>query len=171
MRALSIPDGIEWPSNVARYPHVGPADHPAFYASCRFALNVTRGDMVRVGYSPSVRLFEAAACACPIISDRWPGIETLFEPNREILLAETTEDALVLLIGMSDAERRAIGEAGRRKLFKAHRARHRAEELERYLLEAESRARLSAADRARAARIELGGGKAPSIGRAAAIRT
>ena len=66
------PDELTWPSNVERIDHVGPADHPAFYAASRFTLNVTRADMIAAGHSPSVRLFEAAACACPVISQARP---------------------------------------------------------------------------------------------------
>ena len=82
------PDDIEWPANVERIEHVPPADHAGFYASSRFTLNVTRADMIRAGYSPSVRLFEAAACRTPIVSDEWPGLETIFVPGREIVLAD-----------------------------------------------------------------------------------
>ena len=81
------PDDIDWPANVERIEHVPPHEHPAFYAASRFTLNVTRADMIRAGYSPSVRLFEAAACGTPIISDIWDGLDTLFEPGREIVLA------------------------------------------------------------------------------------
>lgn len=146
-----FPDAIAWPDNVARFQHVGPADHPAFYASCRFCLNVTRADMARLGFSPSVRLFEAAACASPIISDRWPGIESLFAPRREILLADKTEEALAILLQMSEADRRALGKAARRRLLGVHRASHRAQELERHLIEALDRAREGASGRARLA--------------------
>ncbi len=69
-----------------------PAEHAAFYAASRFTLNVTRADMIRAGYSPSVRLFEAAACGTPIISDVWDGLETIFVPGREIVLADAPDD-------------------------------------------------------------------------------
>src|SRR3712207_8248286 len=45
--------------------HLPPAEHRWFYNAQRFTLNVTRADMIRAGHSPSVRLFEAAACAVP----------------------------------------------------------------------------------------------------------
>ena len=51
------PDGIDWPENVERIEHLPPEAHPEFYAASRFALNVTRADMIAAGYSPSVRLF------------------------------------------------------------------------------------------------------------------
>ena len=128
------PDSIDWPDNVDRIEHLPPEDHPAFYASSRFALNVTRADMIAAGFSPSVRLFEAAACAAPIVSDRWDGIETLLEPGREILLADTTADMLELLQGNDDMTR--VGIAARRRILGSHTSAHRAAELERHLMEA-----------------------------------
>jgi hypothetical protein len=91
------PGHIAWPANVERLEHVAPADHPAFYSASRFTLNVTRADMIAAGYSPSVRLFEAAACGAPIISDVWPGLDELFEPGREIASLANTAAVLGLL--------------------------------------------------------------------------
>lgn len=138
-----FPDALDWPDNVTRLTHVAPHDHPEFYARCRFTLNVTRASMVRAGFSPSVRLFEAAACSTPIISDPWPGLETIFRPGKEILLAETTDTVLGFLRGMSDRERRTVGGAGRSRILAAHSSRHRARELEHHLCEARERQRVS----------------------------
>ena len=134
------PSGIDWPGNVERLEHVPPAGHPAFYASSRFTLNVTRGDMIRAGFSPSVRLFEAAACACPIISDVWQGLNTLFEPGREILLADSAKPVLEALTALAEPARRAIGDAGRARVLAAHTADHRAAELDGLLQQARSAA-------------------------------
>jgi nucleoside-diphosphate-sugar epimerase/spore maturation protein CgeB len=123
------PADIEWPANVERLEHVPPADHPAFYAASRFTLNVTRADMVAAGYSPSIRLFEAASCGTPIISDVWDGIETLFEPGAEIVLAHAVEDVLAAL-AMDDAARAALAEGARRRVLENHTSAHRAETLE-----------------------------------------
>jgi spore maturation protein CgeB len=131
------PDGIDWPANVQRMDHVPPADHPAFYAASRFTLNVTRADMIDAGYSPSVRLFEAAACGAPIVSDAWEGLDELFAPGREILLAEDAAVVLHALRETPEAQRRALGEAGRRRILAAHTAGHRAAELEALLCAAE----------------------------------
>jgi nucleoside-diphosphate-sugar epimerase/spore maturation protein CgeB len=128
------PDHIDWPANVERIEHLGPSAHPEFYAASRFALNVTRADMIAAGYSPSVRLFEAAACATPIISDFWNGIETLLEPNREILFASSTEDVVSVLTDRDDLSR--IGAAARRRILASHTAAHRASELERHIQQA-----------------------------------
>jgi spore maturation protein CgeB len=132
------PAGIAWPDNVERLEHVAPADHPAFYSASRFTLNVTRADMIAAGHSPSVRLFEAAACGTPIISDVWPGLDELFEPGREIAFA--TDTAAVL--GLLNAPPRVgegIGAAGRARILGQHTAHHRALELERHLRDALAR--------------------------------
>lgn len=127
------PDGLAWPSNVERFAHVGPHDHAEFYGSSRYTLNVTRRDMVRAGFSPSVRLFEAAACSTPVISDLWPGIETFFDPGRSILLAGTGEDVLAALRDPDPARPAAIGRAARDAVGAAHTAAHRAAQLEQAL--------------------------------------
>ena len=108
-----------------RIDHVPPSEHAAFYAASRFTLNVTRADMIRAGYSPSVRLFEAAACGTPIISDIWDGIDTLFAPGREIVLAADGRRARGPGRGFR-GERRRIGEAARRRVLAEHTAAHRA---------------------------------------------
>jgi nucleoside-diphosphate-sugar epimerase/spore maturation protein CgeB len=126
------PDSIDWPANVERIDHVAPADHPAFYDASRYTLNVTRADMVEAGWSPSVRLFEAAACGVPVISDRWAGIDSLLEPGREIVLADVSEEVVAQL----GEDAGAMGASARRRILASHTAAHRAAELERHLLEA-----------------------------------
>ena len=123
---------IDWPENVERIEHCPPADHAEFYSASRFTLNVTRADMIRAGWSPSVRLFEAGACATPIISDKWDGIETLFRPGQEIVLADTAADVLAAL----DRDADQMGRAARARIESAHSAGHRAAELESHLAEA-----------------------------------
>nr|WP_315051242.1 GDP-mannose 4,6-dehydratase [uncultured Brevundimonas sp.] len=126
------PSDIDWPANVERIEHLPPADHPAFYGASRFTLNVTRADMIEAGHSPSIRLFEAAACATPVISDAWDGLEQLFTPGEEIVLAQSFEDVEAALLA-SDEEARAMGAAARRRILEAHTPVHRAETLEREL--------------------------------------
>lgn len=133
------PDHIAWPANVERIEHVPPQDHAAFYGASRFTLNITRTDMLRAGYSPSVRLFEAAACATPILTDRWTGLETVFAPGTEILAASDAAEVLAVLCSLPETRRRALGEAARRRVLAAHAARHRAAELEAHLFAALAR--------------------------------
>lgn len=138
------PPTIDWPENVSRTEHLSPEAHRSFYSAQRFTLNVTRRDMAEAGYSPSVRLFEAAACATPIVSDAWPGIETFFHPGEEILLASGTEDVIRLLCEMPERARAAVGRRARQRVLAEHTAAHRAESLERYtreVLDAGSRRR------------------------------
>ena len=130
------PADIDWPPNVERIEHLPPSEHAEFYAASRFTLNVTRADMIAAGWSPSVRLFEAAACAVPVISDRWEGIDSLFAPGSEILLADASDRAIDILTGTSAAEAAAIGAAARRRVMNGHTAADRAAELEMHLHEA-----------------------------------
>jgi spore maturation protein CgeB len=123
------PAEIEWPANVERIDHVAPAGHPAFYADQRFTLNVTRTAMREAGWSPSVRLFEAAACGVPVISDRWDGLEAIFAPGEEILVADAAEDVLRYL-GCGEDKRLAIGERARARVLAEHTAARRCEQLE-----------------------------------------
>jgi spore maturation protein CgeB len=129
------PASVRWPWNVQRIEHLPPAQHRAFYNSQRFTLNITRAEMIRAGYSPSVRLFEAAACGTPIISDTWDGLDAFFEPGQEILISEDVEQTLQYLNELPEDERVAIGERARKRVLAEHTAAHRAIELERYARE------------------------------------
>lgn len=135
------PDSITWPKNVKRITHLEPKKHCAFYNAQRFTLNVTRADMVKAGYSPSVRLFEAAACGIPVISDEWPGLSEFFTPNEEILLAASTEDVLEILREMPESHARAIGERARERVLAEHTAAHRAAELVGFIEECRQKRR------------------------------
>lgn len=139
------PATIHWPNNVERIEHLAPAEHRGFYSSQRFTLNLTRADMVAAGFSPSVRLFEAAACGTTIISDCWEGLDTLFEPGTEILTARTSGDVLSWVRHLPDGERLAIAMRARARVLAEHTAAHRAAELEGYALELIGRQEMSSA--------------------------
>lgn len=148
------PEARPWPGNVRLLSHVPPGEHPAFFSSSRLTLNVTRGAMARMGFCPSGRLFEAAACGAPLVSDTWEGLESFYTPGRELLPAHSAEDVLRAL-ELSDRELRAIAQAGRDRTLTEHTAQRRALELEN-MLEQLSHARAegrpsSDARRARAA--------------------
>jgi spore maturation protein CgeB len=133
------PHDIVWPDNVERIEHLAQHQHAAFFAAQRFTLNVTRADMRALGFSPSVRLFEAAACGTPILSDHWPGLETIFLPNREILVVSSPKDVADILQNMPDDTRRSIAERARRRVLRDHTPEHRARQLEGYYHEAIAR--------------------------------
>jgi spore maturation protein CgeB len=128
-----FPDEVNWPPNVDRIEHLSPPHHPSFYCAQRFTLNVTRSAMVDAGYSPSVRLFEAAACGTPVISDQWTGLETFFEPGTEILVTHSADETLSLLTDFPDEQRNRMAERARARVLSTHTAAHRARELEQHL--------------------------------------
>jgi spore maturation protein CgeB len=123
------PKEVRWPGNVRRIVHLNPRWHARFYSSSRLTLNVTRREMVMAGYSPSVRLFEAAACQAAIVSDNWPGLDTFFTPGREILLPVDAAD-VERYIGLDDAQLRSIGEAAQRRVLAEHTSEVRARQFE-----------------------------------------
>ncbi len=143
------PAALDWPANVDRVEHLPPPEHRRFYNRLRYALNVTRAPMVAAGHSPSVRLFEAAACGTPVISDPWEGLDRLFAPGEEILVAATAEDVVSVLKGLPEEPRRRMGERARRRVLAAHTAEHRAVELEGYVREAAGTRRVPAASATR----------------------
>jgi len=128
------PPRLSWPRNVERILHLSPAEHRAFYNAQRFALNVTRADMVLAGHSPSVRLLEAAACGTPLLSDYWVGLDRFFAPDEEILVVRSPADTLRHLLRMPEDERVALGARARARVLAEHTAAHRAAELEAHLV-------------------------------------
>lgn len=128
------PAEIIWPRNVNRIEHLSPEKHRAFYNRQVFTLNVTRAAMIDAGFSPSVRLFEAAACGIPIISDYWRGLEHFFEPGKEILIADCTNDVQTYL-NYSKEERDLLSKRARQKVLQNHTSQARAKQLERYVRE------------------------------------
>jgi len=121
------PGSIDWPANVERIEHLPPSEHVAFYAQQKFTLNVTRADMVRTGWSPSVRIFEAGACGTPILSDRWDGLQELLP---EITIADSAEDVVAALEGTAHAVRARLGQDLRAAILRGHTGAARAAELE-----------------------------------------
>lgn len=127
------PRELRWPANVRRIRHLNPRWHARFYSSSRLTLNVTRRAMVQAGYSPSVRLFEAAACAATMVSDNWPGLDAFFVPGREILVPAGSEDVVSYLAEADDAELRSIGTRAQERVLAEHTAQHRALQFEQYV--------------------------------------
>jgi spore maturation protein CgeB len=119
-----------WRTNVDRVIHVSPRDHPSFYSSSRFTLNLTRAEMVAAGYSPSVRLFEASACGAAILSDAWDGLAEFLTPGEEILLPRDEYEAASILRNLSEEERIRFGRRARERVLSEHTSRHRAAEFE-----------------------------------------
>jgi spore maturation protein CgeB len=126
------PVEFSWAPNIYYLSHLTPDQHPAFYCSSGLTLNVTRAPMAQMGYCPSGRLFEAAASGAAILSDWWEGLDEFFEPNRELLTAATTEEAITA-VDLPGGERRALGVRARERTLDCHTARRRALDLERII--------------------------------------
>lgn len=124
------PESFPWTENIFFTGHLEPAQHPAFFCSGRATLNVTRRAMAEYGFCPSGRLFEAAACGVPLLSDRWEGLGEFFAPGEEILLVDTAEDVLRTL-SLSDVELQGIAEAARVRTLRDHTNDQRVLDLER----------------------------------------
>jgi spore maturation protein CgeB len=124
------PADTAFQSNVKRITHLAPPEHPAFYSSSRFTLNLTRDDMVVAGYSPSVRLFEASACGASILSDSWNGLEEFLTPGEEVLLPVDKHDVARILRDTPDAVRERMGQRARERIFAEHTSEHRAQQFE-----------------------------------------
>ncbi len=137
------PHDFPWTANMYNVPHLPPGMHSAFFSSSRVTLNVTRGVMAAMGWCPSGRLFEAAACGAPILSDWWEGLDEFYTPGREILIARNTDEAVTAL-RRTNRELRRIAAAARQRTLEEHTAAHRVAELEK-LLEAACRPAASTA--------------------------
>jgi spore maturation protein CgeB len=126
------PHTFPWTDNIYFVRHLPPADHPAFYSSSRLTLNVTRRAMAAMGYCPSGRLFEAAACGAPILSDDWEGLDHFYDPATEILVARDTDD-VVDALALPEGELRRRARAARERTLAEHTAEQRVRDLERAL--------------------------------------
>lgn len=141
LAGAQYPASLQWPVNVRRTVHLSPSNHAAFYCSSCLTLNLTRSEMLQAGYSPSVRLFEAAGCGATIVSDQWAGIETFLTPGKEILLADCALDVVHYLQGYDRAELHRVGQAARSRVLAEHSADYRAEQFEEYVRTAMMRSR------------------------------
>ncbi|MGJ3263468.1 MAG: CgeB family protein [Salinarimonas sp.] len=132
------PEDIAWPANVERIPHLPPAEHPSFYARQRFTLNVTRADMIAAGWSPSVRLFEAGACATAIVGDTWEGLDALLPDGEAMLVARGADDVVRILTELPAMRRDMIAATARARVLADHTGIARARELVAGIVEARS---------------------------------
>jgi spore maturation protein CgeB len=123
------PQNFPWTDNIFFVRHLPPPEHPAFFASSRLTLNVTRQAMAEMGWCPSGRLFEAAACGVPILSDWWEGLDAFFEPGRDILVGRTSEEAVAAL-DLTDAELKRIAASARERVLAEHTSAKRARDFE-----------------------------------------
>lgn len=122
------PAGVDWPANVERIDHLPPEKHASFYSRQRFTLNITRADMRAIGWSPSVRLFEAAASRTAILSDAWPGLDSIL-PENTLRTVETTDDVLEALTNISVTDRETMAVRAQHIVLRQHTGLRRAQQM------------------------------------------
>ena len=120
-------------SNVNYMGHVYTHDHNVFNSTPRAVLNVNRESMVRYGFSPPTRVFEAAGAAACLITDDWEGIEFFLEPGKEVLVAKTGYDVAEYVRTLTEEQARKVGMAAYKRVVAEHTYAHRAVQLGRLL--------------------------------------
>jgi spore maturation protein CgeB len=129
LAGAQYPNSFSSLPNIIFVPHLPPYLHPAFFCSSRATLNITRAVMAQYGYCPSGRLFEAAACGVPIVSDGWDGLDMFFTPGEEILRVDTADDVIGAL-SLPDSDLLRIARAARERTLANHTAERRVMEWE-----------------------------------------
>ena len=122
------------PPGAIYFPYVAPAERAEFDGAAGCVLNAARHGGHEASCSPPARLFEAAAAGACVVSEPFPGLESLFRPGEEVLIASTTEEVLAAL-DLPAEERAAIGLRARYRCLKEHTYAQRARELLRHLAE------------------------------------
>jgi len=114
------------PGNVNYIGHVYTRDHNAFNCTPRAVLNISRESMARYGFSPATRVFEAAGAAACLITDHFDGIETFFEPEKELLVARSGDNVADIVQTLTPQRAKAIGDAAYTRVLAEHTYDHRA---------------------------------------------
>jgi spore maturation protein CgeB len=128
LAGAQYPPDFPWCENIWFVRHLPPPEHPTFYSSSRLTLSVTRAAMAEMGYCPSGRLFEAAACGTPIVSDGWEGLDEFFQPGQEIIVASSANEVTEALEDQSGALQK-MAACARERVLDEHTADHRSLEL------------------------------------------
>lgn len=131
----NYPDNFNWPDNLRHVEHLPETNHVSFYNRQFCTLVLARPDRARLGHTPSKRLLVAAACGVPILSDQWSGLETFFEPNRDLYIVSDCHSVLESLYHVSREDRSKLGERARERVLAEHTTRRRTEEFLNYCYE------------------------------------
>ena len=121
------------PHNVRAVGHVGTADHNAFNCSALGVLNVTRDSMAANGWSPAIRVFEAAGAGACLVTDAWDGVEDFLEPGLEVLVAADGTEVAAHVGDLDPRRARRLGDAARERVLAAHTYDHRAAQVDALL--------------------------------------
>jgi spore maturation protein CgeB len=119
-------EGKPLPPNVRWLGHVPTSDHNRLNCSATLVMNINRASMASFGFSPPTRIFEVAGAGAPLLCDAWPGIEEVFEPEREILIIRSADDVVAALDRYTPAERKGIGARALARALQDHTYAQRA---------------------------------------------
>jgi spore maturation protein CgeB len=100
-------------------------------ARSKVNLVIVRQPQASLYGSSTLRPFELAMMGACMVSNPYLGIEEWFEPGRELIVVSSAEEAAdrYRFLLSHEAERRALGEAARRRALAEHTYRHRAARL------------------------------------------
>jgi hypothetical protein len=116
---------------VEMLPYLSLAKLREYASRARLNLCITRHAHASVFASSSSRPFELAAMGCAIVGNPYLGVETWFEPGREIVIVGSAQEAVERYRGLlrHEQERAALGRAARARVLAEHTHQHRAREL------------------------------------------
>lgn len=113
---------------------------PEVFSKYKITVHVPRRPYVEMLPGiPTIRPFEAMACGIPLICSPWRDTENLFRPGEDYFLAKDGNDMAYKMAEVLKSAQLAdsLSKNGRETIEKRHTCRHRAEELEKIILEIE----------------------------------
>ena len=111
--------------HLLRPPPRRPASTPRSTAPRRLTLNVTRAAMAAMGYCPSGRLFEAAACGAAGPERRWAGLDALLRARERNPARASDRETSRGPAAAATASCGASAAAARERALAEHTAAHR----------------------------------------------
>ncbi|MGH3132136.1 MAG: CgeB family protein [Gaiellaceae bacterium] len=126
--------GLDFQGDVGRARLLGDIPFNAFsraISAARVNLNMTRRPHATVHASSTARPFELASSGAAIVSNPHEGIETWFEPGRELLVVESAEEAVAAYreLVADPAQAEEMGRRARERVLDEHTYAHRARRL------------------------------------------
>ncbi len=117
--------------NCEELPYLSFSKLREYVSRSKLNLCITRDAHANLHCSSSSRPFELAAMGACVVSNPYLGLETWFEPEKEIIILRSGEEAIerYRFLLSHDSAREAIGRAARERVLKQHTFRHRAREL------------------------------------------
>lgn len=123
--------------NCVTLPYLSFSKLREYVCHSRINLCITRRAHASVYCSSSSRPFELGSLAACIVANPYDGLEEWFEPEKEIVIVHSEEEAVDRYRHLlsNDSVREAMGRAARERVLKQHTFRHRARDLVRILQE------------------------------------